>query len=147
MKINSCTVMFRVKKGVWRRFRFSDFNIDSLLKYSEMIDEEGRFLSYKKIADICLFMTGIFPAYLSTHRKASSFGHPGLLGAARRSKEELRTYGRYFYKAAAQHRDAYLYQLHQVLLSLSEKFNLAEKPLTFMSHRYLGFLKEKLFLQ
>jgi hypothetical protein len=147
VKINSYTVMLRVKRGVWRRFKFSDFNIDSLMKYSEMIDEEGRFLSYKRIADICLFMTGIFPAYLGAQRSPRSLAQPGLVSASRKSKEELRTYGRHFYRAAAHHREAYTHRLHKVLLSLSEKFDLAEKPLTFMSQRYLGFLKETLFLQ
>jgi hypothetical protein len=147
VKINSCTMMLRVKKGVWRRFKFSDFNIDSLLKYSDMIGEEDRFLSYKRIADICLFMTGIFPACLGTQRLPRSFSQAGLLSASRKSKEELRSYGRHFYRAAAQHRDAHINQLQQVLLSLSEKFDLAEKPLNFMSQHYLGFLKESLFLQ
>jgi hypothetical protein len=147
VKINSHTMMLRVKRGVWRRFKFSDFNIDSLLKYSEMIDEEGRFLSYKRIADICLFMTGIFPAYPGARHSPRSLAQLGLVSASRKSKDELRTYGRHFYRAAAQHREAYTHRLHKVLLSLSEKFDLAEKPLAFMSRHYLGFLKESLFLQ
>ncbi|UCB45853.1 MAG: hypothetical protein JSV25_00060 [Spirochaetota bacterium] len=147
VKINSCTVMLRIKRGVWRRFKFSDFNIDSLLKYSEMIDEESRFLSYKRIADICLFMTGVFPAYLSTGQAHRVFSRSDILSSSRKSKDELRSYGRHFYRAAAQHKDAYIHQLHQVLSSLSEKFDLAEKPLTFMSQHYLGLLKENLFRQ
>jgi hypothetical protein len=147
VKINSWNMLLRVKRGVWRRFKFSDFSIDSLLEYSDMIDEENRFLSYKRIADICLFMTGVFPAYLSTERSHGTLRQPGILSASRKSKDELRSYGKHFYKAAAQHKEAYRHQLHEVLLSLSEKFDLAEKPLTFMSQHYLGLLKENLFLQ
>ena len=63
VRINSFSVYIRVKKGVWRKIRFSDFDIDSLIRYSQMIEEDQRFPSYKRIADICLFITGIFPDY------------------------------------------------------------------------------------
>ena len=60
VKINSFTIPIRVRKGVWRKFRFSDFDINSLIKYSQMIEQDQRYHPYKRIADICLFTIGIF---------------------------------------------------------------------------------------
>ena len=143
VRINSYSVHVRVKKGIWRKFRFSDFDIDSLIRYSQMIEEEQRFQSYKRIADICLFVTGIFPDYINTFRKQSV---PRLGMAAQKRREDFAEHGKYFYKAASRHRIAQILELNEVLLQLSENFTLATKPLTLMTSRYLGFIKEKLFL-
>jgi hypothetical protein len=144
VRINSYSVHIRVKRGVWRKFRFSDFDIDSLIRYSQMIEADRRFQSYKRIADICLFVTGVFPDYINTFRKQSTLR----LGvAAQKRREEFAEHGRYFYRAASRQRTAQILELNDVLLQLSENFTLATKPLTLMTSRYLGFIKEKLFLQ
>ena len=144
VRINSYTVHIRVKKGIWRKYRFSDFDIDSLIRYSQMIEEGQRFQSYKRIADICLFITGIFPDYINTFHKQTT----SRLGAgAKRRREEFAEHGKYFYRAASRQRTAQILELNEVLMQLSENFTLATKPLTLMTSRYLGFIKDKLFLQ
>jgi len=60
VRINSYTIPVRVRKGIWRKYRFSDYDIESLMRYSEVLSREQRFPSYKRIADICLF-TRYFP--------------------------------------------------------------------------------------
>ncbi|HUV07581.1 MAG TPA: hypothetical protein VMX75_07610, partial [Spirochaetia bacterium] len=55
IRINSITIPIRIRKGIWRKLRISDFDIDSLIRYSQMISEHQRFFPYKRIADVCLF--------------------------------------------------------------------------------------------
>ena len=62
VRINSFSFSVRVRPGLWRRVRFSDFDIDSLVRYCSSIDESERFPAYKRIADICLFTLGILSA-------------------------------------------------------------------------------------
>ncbi len=144
VKINSFTIPIRVRKGVWRKFRFSDFDINSLLKYSQMIEEDQRYHPYKRIADICLFTIGIFPEFMGIGR--TSLGEQ-FRGMAQRSREDFANYGRYFYKAASKHKVAQMQEIDQLLMTLSENFMLAAKPLNYMVKQYLGTLTEELFLQ
>jgi hypothetical protein len=147
IRINSYSTLTKVKKGVWRKFKFSDFDIDSLIRYSQIIDEDQRFPSYKRIADICLFVTGIFPDYIDAQERYSSSGHRRLRTFKQWNRDGIEQYGTYFYRAAAQHSVARLKNLHSVLMNLSENFVLAAKPLTLMTGRYLGYHKDKFFLQ
>jgi len=151
VRINSFTIPIRVRKGIWRKYRFSDFDIDTLIRYSEVLSEEQRFPSYKRIADICLFTRGIFPDQLQVKRIPASISGKG--------KHELENYGRYFYKAAAEYAGLTGYEsltqmeqqrlqdIIQVLLSLSEHFAVAVKPLSFLANHYLEPFKEELFIQ
>jgi hypothetical protein len=147
VRINSYTTLLQVRRGVWERLRFSDFDIDSLIRYSELVDEGSRYFSYKRIADICLFTIGIFPTCLGTRHEDDPVDTGRLRTISRRSREELRRFGTYFYRQAARQRDAGLRHLDRVLLSLSERFTQAEKPLLHMSRFYLGFIKDQLFLR
>jgi len=62
-RTQSYTVPVRVRKGVWRKIRFSDMDIDSLSRLCQASNEEHRFGFYKRIADVCLFILGVFPEY------------------------------------------------------------------------------------
>lgn len=151
VRINSYTIPIRVRKGIWRKYRFSDYDIDSLMRYSEILSREQRFPSYKRIADICLFTRGVF------HDQTGMKGISG--STAGKGKQELENYGRYFYKAAAEYAELMerhsltteeqrrLQEIVEVLLQLSEHFAMAVKPLTFMANHYLEPFKEELFLK
>ena len=147
VRINSFTIPIRVRKGIWRKIRFSDFDIDSLIKYSQLVDHTQTFQTYKRIADICLFSLGVFPDYIDiqSHKLSQGYLRPDAMKTG--SRAGLANHGRYFYKAAAQHEAAQINGLADVLNDMSEKFMLAAKPLAFMAGRYLGLIKEKLFLR
>jgi hypothetical protein len=147
VRINSITIPVRVKKGIWRKVKFSDFDIDSLIKYSQIIDETQRFGTYKRIADICLFIMGIFPEYLSSQNRSYNERNPSFGSIMKKNRESYSEQGSYFYRIAAQQKSAEIFKLNQVLMQLSEKFTLAAKPLSYLSTHYLGFFKEQLFLQ
>jgi hypothetical protein len=151
VRINSYTIPIRVRRGIWRKYRFSDYDIESLMRYSEALSQEQRFPSYKRIADICLFTRGIFHDHAELMRVRTQVAGKG--------KQELENYGRYFYKAAAEYaammeqrsltveEQMRLREIIEVLLKLSEQFATAVKPLTFMANHYLEPFKDELFLR
>ncbi len=147
VRINSFIIPIRVRKGHWQKLRFSDFDIDSLIRYSQMIDEEHRFGPYKRIADICLFITGIFPDAVGNLYLDLFGGRRRLDFTAEWNREIFEEHGKHFYGEAARHRAAHILDLHPVLSELAENFHLATKPLSFMSSHYLGLFKDRLFLQ
>jgi len=146
-KIQSYTIPIRVRKGFWRRIRFNDMDIDSLMRYCQTVEEESRFKIYKRIADLCLFLLGIFPEYVTPVLSSSFPGQtgPGMFGRMRRSAREYIEEGRRFYKLAAEHQDSSRAGLTGVMLLLHEQFDLARKPLNYISENLIQFKKVKLF--
>ncbi len=146
-RIESYTLPVRVGRGVWRKVRFSDMDIDSLVRLCQAVDEEHRFGFYKRIADLCLFILGMFPEYVTSDFLYPGTGElpPRLWGRRRRSAEDYEEEGRRFYQLAGEHRSAAALELAEVLGQLHEKFNLAKKPLNYISENLLQFRKQRLF--
>ncbi len=146
-RIESYSVTFRVKKGFWRKIRFNDLDIRSLMGFCEVVDDFYRFGLYKRIADICLFMLGLFPEFtvrnyrypLSGERRPSTGSNPRI------NPEEYETEGRRFYRLAAEHRTARELSMEDVLLALHENFQKAKKPLNFIAEHYLQYKRQMLF--
>jgi hypothetical protein len=145
--IESFTLPVRVRKGLWRKYRFNDLNVDSLIRYCQAVDEEHRFRFYKRIADVCLFLAGMFPGHIEAQYRYSLSGkvRPRAVGQSRRSIEDYEEEGRAFYELAAEHKVARAQNLDGILSTLSENFTLAGKPLAFMSNHYLCSRKHELF--
>ena len=79
-RISSQVTSVRVRRGIRRRVRHNDLDIDSLMGRLGGADEEQRFGLYRRIADVCLFLSGIFPAYAPCRpsvpvRRAEAHGH------------------------------------------------------------------------
>jgi hypothetical protein len=148
-RINSMTIVLRVSKGVWHRIRVSDLDVDSLIRYAEAVHDDQRFWAYRRIADACLFLTGVFPESIQLPRGNAENAQPRLRrrSSLLRSLEDHEAYGRAFYRLAAEHRVARAQGLDSVLTTLSESFVLAKKPLAFLAQRYLSLRKGRLFLQ
>ncbi len=146
-RIGSVTVPVRVRKGIWRRYRANDLDVESLMRYSEALDQEFRFEPYKRIGDVCLFLAGLFPDYIQARHRYPASGQirPSVKGRLIQSLEDYEKFGQAFYRLAAQHERARVLGLADTLVTLSDEFVLAEKPLTFLVDRYLRFSKNKLF--
>jgi hypothetical protein len=146
-RINSVTIPIQKGPGIWRRLRVNDLNVDSLIAYAGTLDEPHRFWAYQRIADACLFLTGVFPEYVETSQRYPLSGQPRprLGSSLLHSLEDFESYGQSFYRLAARHRVARLQGLDGVLTTLSEQFILAEKPLAFVAERYLALRKHRLF--
>ena len=146
-KVEGFTLSIRIRKGIWRKIRYSDMDINSLAKLCEAMDEEHRFSLYKRIADLCLFILGMFPEYAPPDFRYFPGGdsRPQPLRRLERSAEDYEEEGRRFYKLAGEHENARILDLTEVFRQLHEKFNLARKPLNYISENYLQFQRQKLF--
>jgi hypothetical protein len=146
-RIHSTTIPIRVRPGIWQRFRVNDLDVDSLMRYAQILDEECRFPAYQRIGDACLFLTGIFPEHIEARQWYAHSGQPRprLQSSLLHSLEDMESYGQAFYRLAADHPAARQQGLGEVLATLSEQFILAEKPLVFLAERYLSLRKHRLF--
>ena len=145
-RIQSYVVPVRVRRGVRRRVRYNDMDIDSLIRFCATAEESQRFRFYKRIADVCLFITGIFAGhtFFGHHRPEPDQPHP-LRFRARRSLEEYEMEGRRFYALAGKHPTAQTLELSDVFGLLRERFGSARKPLSFISTQYLHSGRHQLF--
>lgn len=146
-KIKSYTFSFRVRKGIWRKIRFNDMDIHSLMSFCEVVADEYKLALYKRIADICLFILGLFPEYVERDYRYPLSGEvrPQISKKVRISSEEYETEGRKFYKLAAEHQSVKEQDVSKVFQALHESFQQAKKPLNFISEHYLHHQRHKLF--
>jgi hypothetical protein len=147
VRIESYAISFRVRKGIWRKIKFNDMDINSLISFCESVDQEHRFGFYKRIADICLFILGIFPEYTYFRHRYPLSGElrPTIARRFRRTPEEFEKEGRKFYKLAAEHPAAKSLKLEEVFWLLHGNFHAAKKPLNFISDHYLHQDRHGLF--
>lgn len=136
----------RVRKGVWYRQRFNELDVDSLIRHCNAVEEEHRFQIYRRIADACLFLAGMFPEYIQAQScyPCSDAPRPAQ-GRMTRSIEDYEREGRTFYELAAGHQDGRASRLSGALAALADKFTLAEKPLAYIADRYLQVRKKSIF--
>lgn len=145
-RIESYVLPIRLRKGIWRKVRFNNMDIDNLVSFCRTLPEDQRLALYKRIADVCLFMVGVFP-----EQAAFDYSQPGgeAPGAAvrggGRGAQEYEEEGRRFYRLAAEHSLLRGSEESEVMWLLGEKFNIARKPLNIISDRYLHNLRQKLF--
>ncbi|MBW2487078.1 MAG: hypothetical protein JRE88_07780 [Deltaproteobacteria bacterium] len=146
-RIESYSIAFRIRKGFWRKIRFNDMDITSLIRFSEAIEDEYRLGLYKRIADVCLFILGIFPDYAERNYRYPLSGEirPQIGAGARISPEEYEQKGQQFYRLAAEHQTAVEMDLSDVFWALHENFQKARKPLNFIADYYLTTKRHRLF--
>jgi hypothetical protein len=123
-------IIYWKERGTWHKRRFSDIDMDDMIELARIIDPEMRPGLYKRIADIALFLSGIFPehaVFFATRRK--------IMYSAKRTLEDYEQTGRRFYSVAALQTDQA--QWKPVLETLAEKFTLARLALNSLSERYV----------
>jgi hypothetical protein len=136
-RTNSGAIYWR-ERGAWHKRRFSDLDVDDMVDLARIIDPEMRPALYKRIADIALFLTGIFPDHLTVFaaRHQSRF-------SAKRSLKDYEQQGSRFFRVAAQQTDQI--QWRPAMGTLAEKFSLARWALNTLSDRYLKTQREHYF--
>ena len=146
-RIESYTFSFRIRKGLRKKIRFNDMDITSLIRFSEAIEDEYRLGLYKRIADVCLFILGIFPDYAERNYRYPFSGEvrPQIGAGARISPEEYEKKGQQFYRLAAEHQTAVELDLSDVLWALHENFQKVKKPLNFIAENYLQYKRQMIF--
>jgi hypothetical protein len=146
-RVEHVTVLSEIRPGTWRAYRTHEFDIEGMMRYSRTLDEPFRFAPYKRIGDVCLFLSGMFTEYINSQHRYPLSGQvrPRMRGRLVQKVEDYETYGRAFYQKAAEHERASQEGLDEVLATLSENFILAEKPLSFVATRYLHMARHTLF--
>jgi hypothetical protein len=146
-RIESYALSFRIKKGVWHKIRFNDMDVSSLIRFSEIVDDSYRLGLYIRIADVCLFMLGVFPEYIVRHCRYPQSGElgPAAGSSPRISPEAYEKEGRKYYKMAAEHAAARELELDNVFLTLHENFQKVKKPLNFIAENYLQYKRQMIF--
>lgn len=146
-KVQTYVVSVELKEGTWEEIRFSDFDLFSLMVLAEVADEPYRLGLYKRIADLCLFILGMFPDYAERDYRYPFSGQirPEFRGKVRIPPDQYEKEGKKFYKLAAEHQGAKETALSEVFWALHEDFEKARKPLNFISDHYLRQRRQKLF--
>ncbi len=144
-RISSYIISYRVKSGIRRKIRFNDMDLDNLIGMYEYADDEDRFGFLKRIADICLFLPAMFPEYVGYSYRYPHSGQlrPSVPGVFRKDAEEYEEIGKNFYRLAAEH--PFSEGLERVLLLLHDGFRAAQKPINYLSQRYLSYNRQELF--
>jgi hypothetical protein len=131
-------IIYWKERGTWHKRRFSDIDMDDMIELARIIDPEMRPGLYKRIADIALFLSGIFPEH------AALFAAPRkTMSSAKRTLKDYEQTGKRFYSVAALETDQP--QWKPVLGTLAEKFTLARLALNSLSERYVKTHRARYF--
>lgn len=138
-RVESGSFCWKAPGAAWRRIRFDDTDVDGLVRSLEFAGEEYRLDFYKRIADICLFLLGVFPEHVQASTRFAPPGDARPRPARRgiRTPEEYEEEGRKYYKLAAALPEAKDRELTEVFLLLHDGFQAARKPLALIAERYL----------
>ncbi|HEX4215364.1 MAG TPA: hypothetical protein VIA06_18750 [Candidatus Dormibacteraeota bacterium] len=65
-RVASGSVWFRTSRG-WRRRRYSDLDPLRLVELLDSVTGTQRLLVLRRLGDLCLFLSGVFPDYVAAH--------------------------------------------------------------------------------
>jgi len=144
--------MVQPRRG-WRRRRFSELDPLRLVELAELLPEAERPSVYRRLGDLALFLTGVFPDYaaerLVVERDRRQLERT--LEAADREAAErhdglwlLERLGRRAYRVAQRSTDGSA-TMAKVLVDVSENFAAARRVLNFLTDRYLFPLRQRWF--
>ncbi len=150
--VASGSTLVKTTRG-WRRRRFSELDPMRLIELAELVPEAERPSVYRRLGDLSLFLTGVFPDYAGEQLVAERDrrGLERALGTADRERSEnrdgvwlLEQLGRRAYRIAVQRADRRA-AMAGVLAEVSENFAAARRILNFMTDRYLFPMRRQWF--
>ena len=150
--VTSGSVLVQTTRG-WRRRRFSELDPVRLVELAEAVPDVERPSVYRRLGDLSLFLSGIFPDYAAEQLVAERQRHrlERALAAADRERAEhhdgiwlLERLGRRAYRVAQQATDRSA-AMAGVLAELSENFAIARRVLNFVTDRYLFPMRQRWF--
>jgi hypothetical protein len=133
-------LLYWKEHGAWHKRKFSDLDIDDMIALCHLVEPAFKPRLYKRIADIALFLTGIYPDYASFFVQ-----RPRSQAARARAVPDYEREGRRFYTLAAQ--EAEPPWPASVFKDLAEKFILAREALNTLNDYYLKPLRARYFEQ
>ena len=146
-KIHSYVVPVRIRKGIKRRVKYSDLDVDSLIKFAAKAEIPDQFRYFKRIGDLCLFLSGIYGTDMNVQADTGgrNRNNPQWVRKIERSLEDYEYEGKTFYKLAREHPTSSLLGLSEVFHKLGENFFDARKPLILLSENYIYGRQKLLF--
>jgi len=150
--VASGSTMVKTTRG-WRRRRFSELDPLRLIELAELVPQADRPSVYRRLGDLSLFLTGIFPDYAGERLVAERDRRQleRALGGADRERAErhdgvwlLEQLGRRAYRIA-QHGADRQTTMAGVLAEVSENFAAARRVLNFLTDRYLFPMRRQWF--
>jgi len=151
-KVASGSMLVKTTRG-WRRRRFSELDPMRLIELAELVPEPERPSVYRRLGDLSLFLTGVFPDY-AAERLIAERERRGLERALRPADREqsegrdgiwlLEQLGRRAYRIAQQGADRGA-PMARVLSDVSENFAVARRILNFLTDRYLYPMRRQWF--
>jgi predicted DNA binding CopG/RHH family protein len=143
-RVESATVVYRARGMTYQR-HFNELDFDDVLDLASMVEPSYRFPLYKKLADIALFVSGIFSEYCHGQQTGNQEIPARLSGKKLRTLQNYEDEGRRYYDLAASFVEADDHGLRDVLILLADKFTLARKPLNYMVEHYISGYRTELF--
>jgi hypothetical protein len=150
--VASGSTLVKTSRG-WRRRRFSELDPLRLIELAELVPEPERPSVYRRLGDLSLFLTGIFPDY-AAERLIAERERKGLERALARADREqseghdgiwlLEQLGRRAYRIAQQRGDRRA-PMTTVLAEVSDNFAAARRVLNFLTDRYLFPMRRQWF--
>jgi hypothetical protein len=150
--VASGSLLVKTSRG-WRRRRFSELDPIRLIELAELVSELERPSVYRRLGDLSLFLSGIFPDY-AAERLVAERDRRGLERALRPADREraeghdgiwlLEQLGRRAYRIAQQGVDRSA-PMAAVLTDVSENFAAARRILNFLTDRYLYPMRREWF--
>ncbi|GIU84989.1 MAG: hypothetical protein KatS3mg008_1764 [Acidimicrobiales bacterium] len=155
----SGSALHRTRRG-WRRMRWSELDPGRLATLVEAVDDRERPGVYRRLGDLSLFLTGVFPdhtarvglrpieaerlvraAGLDARSVAEDLIGHGDMGAV----GLLEKLGRRFYELAVHTLRAPRIGSVEILTDVADRFDKARRILNHITDRYLFPLRERLF--
>jgi len=146
--VSSGSVLVQTSRG-WRRRRFSELDPLRLVELAEVVSDIERPSVYRRLGDLSLFLSGIFPDYAAEQLVAERQRHrlERALAAVDQQRDGiwlLERLGRRAYRMAQQATDRST-AMAGVLAEVSENFATARRVLNFLTDRYLFPLRQRWF--
>ena len=126
------------ERGAWQKRKFSDLDMDDMIALCHLVEPGFKPRLYKRIADIALFLTGIYPdnrSFFTRHLRSRA-------GRGRAVADYERD-GQRFYTLAA--REPEPPWSSSVFRDLAQKFTLARETLNTLNDFYLKPLRARYF--
>lgn len=147
--VTSGVVSVHTRRG-WRRRRFSELDPVHLASLLEVVPDQDRAGVYRRLGDLCLFLTGVFPDHTEIHALgpvdvARLLRFSGLGADAIRERIALEPtgtvsllehLGQRWYEQAARTALQLTGQL-QVVAEVAEQYSAARRTLNYVTDRYL----------
>jgi hypothetical protein len=135
------TVVVPSPSGPLRMRRLNTLSIEDMLELAGLIDQPLRPMVFRRIGDIALFTTGLFPDAVVRGQRPALLARLTAPPRQRLRIEDYEEEGRRFYRLAADQLASSHPGLAEVLARLSEDFTAARKPLSVLSERYVAWVR------